>query len=200
MTSRVAITYLSALALVIAWSLLLIAGTKSDDLNLAVFVALLALTSYALYRHQKASEHRLPLLLTVVSALLASVAIFSLWSSLTDKLFLPGFVPMTKSARIAWFFSSGPIISVITGLAVAYPLASLFSRYWPVPAFLGALIAFFIQISGWLSQSNSTVKAITAVGQLSFFVLTPLTILLVVRACGWAANNSFKPRPLRGSA
>jgi hypothetical protein len=198
MANRAAITYFVGLVLVSAWSWLLYAGTKSNDLDLAAFVALLAITSYLLSRHKKASSRPLPLPITVASALLASLAIFSLWGSLTDKLFLPDFVSTTKNTRIAWFFASGPIISVITGLAVAYPLTTLFSRYWPVPAFLGALIAFFVQFPGWFSQSSSVVKAITVVGQLSFFVLTPLSILFLAWVCGWVANNSFKPTPLRG--
>ncbi len=151
-------THLVALITIMAWVQVMLADLFGLFGASAVVMALLG-TLYAasclgLYLIRR-SGGPMPWIIPWGGALVLAWCLFVLYGTLLDSVRLQDLVVAPSRAGLALLFANGPVIAVIAGVVLAYPLAVLYGRGAGVMAIVIAMPGFAFYASGLIEADFS---------------------------------------------
>lgn len=169
----------AAMALCGAWVWALYSGPVADDPRFGIPVLIvLCVATLAAVRHVQVRRVDLGIAVQVMCAMTLALMMFTVWGQA-----IGGFPIFTLSeslpdaVRLSPLFLTGPLVTVVTALLFAYPLAVLLPRlHWLVPV-LAALLVGLVQYDMMFDPAGRPLtRAVMSLELVSLAILGPVVV------------------------
>jgi len=179
-------THLAASIAIVGWLQVMLADLfglfGTSTVVMALLGTLYAASCLGLYLVRR-SGGPMPWMIPWGGALVLAWCLFILYGTLVDSVRLQDLVVAPSRAGLALLFVNGPVIAVIAGVVLAYPLAVLYGRGASIMAVVVAMPVFVLYSSGLIEADYRRLSStLVALDMVWLYVALRIVPQLAVRA------------------